>query len=99
MPEKLKRILQNKNWRSWKKSDWLLLALAGILLLVIALPVESGDGTAEKAYNTAQGERRRQAAAEERRQEIVEGRRQAVRHRRRESRNMSNIWRRSSRIF
>lgn len=23
MPEKLKRILQNKNWRSWKKSDWL----------------------------------------------------------------------------
>ena len=51
MPEKLKRILQNKNWRSWKKSDWLLLALAGILLLVIALPVESGDGTAEKAYN------------------------------------------------
>ena len=41
MPEKLKRILQNKNWRSWKKSDWLLLALAGILLLVIALPVES----------------------------------------------------------
>ena len=40
MPEKLKRILQNKNWRSWKKSDWLLLALAGILLLVIALPVE-----------------------------------------------------------
>lgn len=43
MPEKLKRILQNKNWRSWKKSDWLLLALAGILLLVIALPVESGE--------------------------------------------------------
>ena len=57
MPEKLKRILQNKNWRSWKKSDWLLLALAGILLLVIALPVESGDCTAEKAYNTAQGEK------------------------------------------
>ena len=39
MPEKLKRILQNKNWRSWKKSDWLLLALAGLLLLVMALPV------------------------------------------------------------
>ena len=57
MPEKLKRILQNKNWRSWKKSDWLLLALAGILLLVIAMPVERGDGTAEKAYNTAQGEK------------------------------------------
>ena len=43
-----------------KKHRWLkglLLALAGILLLVIALPVESGDGTAEKAYNTAQGEK------------------------------------------
>lgn len=26
-------------------------------MLVIALPVESGDGTAEKAYNTAQGEK------------------------------------------
>lgn len=56
MPEKLKRILQNKNWRSWKKSDWLLLALAGVLLLVIALPAES-NATAEKAYNTAQGEK------------------------------------------
>ena len=93
MPEKLKRILQNKNWRSWKKSDWLLLALAGILLLVIALPVEKRHITRHR------GKRRRQAAAEERRQEIVEGRRQAARHRRRESRNMSNIWRRSSRIF
>ena len=57
MPEKLKRILQSKNWRRWKKSDWLLLALAGVLLLVIALPVESRNSTAEKAYNTAQGEK------------------------------------------
>ena len=56
MPEKLKRILQNKNWRSWKKSDWLLLALAGVLLLVIALPTES-NATAEEAYNTAQREK------------------------------------------
>lgn len=56
MPEKLRRILQNKNWRSWKKSDWLLLALAGVLLLVIALPAES-NATAEKAYNTAQREK------------------------------------------
>ena len=86
MPEKLKRILQNKNWRSWKKSDWLLLALAGM--------------AQQKRHITRhRGKRRRQAAAEERRQEIVEGRRQAARHRRRESRNMSNIWRRSSRIF
>lgn len=56
MPEKLRRILQNKNWRNWKKSDWLLLALAGVLLLVIALPAESNT-TAEKAYNAAQGEK------------------------------------------
>ena len=91
MPEKLKRILQNKNWRSWKKSDWLLLALVGILLLVMAQ---------QKRHITRhRGKRRCQAAVEERRQEIVEGRRQAARHRRRESRNMSNIWRRSSRIF
>jgi len=45
MPEKLKRILQNKNWRSWKKSDWLLLALE------IALPVlVLAFGDAEAAY-------------------------------------------------
>lgn len=56
MPEKLRRILQNKNWSSWKKSDWLLLALAGVLLLVIALPAES-NSTAEKAYTVAQGEK------------------------------------------
>ena len=57
MPEKLKRILQNKNWRSWKKIDWLLLALAGVLLLVIALPAESNTTAEKAAYNTAQGEK------------------------------------------
>ena len=96
MPEKLKRILQNKNWRSWKKSDWLLLALAGILLLC---RWRVGMAQQKRHITRHRGKRRRQAAAEERRQEIVEGRRQAARHRRRESRNMSNIWRRSSRIF
>ena len=45
MPEKLKRILQNKNWRSWKKSDWLLLALGHVKALVKVLPVRSAESS------------------------------------------------------
>jgi stage III sporulation protein AG len=33
-----KEILKNKNWAKLKKSDWIVLALAGVLLLVIAMP-------------------------------------------------------------
>lgn len=45
----LKNFLHMEKWKKMKKSDWLLFALAGILLLVIAMPTgnreeDTGDG-------------------------------------------------------
>lgn len=33
-----KDFIENKKWKQIKKSDWIVLALAGVLLLVISLP-------------------------------------------------------------
>lgn len=37
------------DWKNIKKSDWLVLGLVGVLLLVIALPTGNEEGSAEKA--------------------------------------------------
>ncbi len=48
--QKLREFLENGKWKQMKKSDWIVLALVGVLLLVIAMPagdgkkVESGGG-------------------------------------------------------
>lgn len=42
-----KRFLEKKAWKQLKKSDWAVLALVGILLLVIAIPAGK-EGTEEK---------------------------------------------------
>lgn len=49
-------LLRQKKWKQLKKSDWVVLALVGVLLLVIAIPLEgekevgeTGSGTARKA--------------------------------------------------
>lgn len=38
MPSKLKEFIEQGKWKQMKKSDWAVLALVGILLLVIAMP-------------------------------------------------------------
>lgn len=38
MSQFFKDFVENKKWKQIKKSDWILLALAGVLLLVITLP-------------------------------------------------------------
>lgn len=38
MSQFLKQFIENKKWKQIKKSDWIVLALAGVLLLVISLP-------------------------------------------------------------
>ena len=50
---KLKEFFQNKLWKKWDKSQWMILALTGVLLMVIALPAErkqeeEGTGTDTK---------------------------------------------------
>lgn len=41
---KWKEFLEKKQWKQMKKSDWVVLALFGVLLLVIAVPSESRRG-------------------------------------------------------
>lgn len=43
---KFRDIFQNKIWKKWDKSQWTILILAGILLMVIAIP--TGDNKKEE---------------------------------------------------
>ena len=36
--ERLKEFLQQKRWLQLKKTDWIAVALVGVLLLVVAMP-------------------------------------------------------------
>ncbi len=51
MSQFLKQFIENKKWKQIKKSDWIVLALAGVLLLVISLPnggeTRRDDGVSE----------------------------------------------------
>lgn len=38
MTEKIREFLQQKKWRQLKKTDWIAIALVGVLLLVVAMP-------------------------------------------------------------
>ena len=38
----IRKFIKEKQWKKWKKDQWLILFLAGVLLLVIAIPVNSG---------------------------------------------------------
>ena len=56
MTEKIREFLQQKRWRQLKKTDWIAVALVGVLLLVVAMPSgEYGKYLAEsKKEGTAQ---------------------------------------------
>ena len=45
--QKLTSFFQDKKWKNLKKSDWVVVGLAGILLLIIAMPLE-GQNTKEQ---------------------------------------------------
>lgn len=48
----LKNFLQDKKWKKMKKEQWLILFLAGILLLIIAMPTGKRDSTATDEIRT-----------------------------------------------
>ncbi|MCD7921143.1 MAG: stage III sporulation protein AG [Clostridiales bacterium] len=41
-------FIRQKKWKNWKKDQWLILFLAGVLLLVIALPSSCEDGSPDE---------------------------------------------------
>ena len=47
MTEKIREFLQQKRWLQLKKTDWIAVALVGVLLLVVAMP-SGGTGIQEK---------------------------------------------------
>lgn len=47
-----RKIWKEKKWRTWKKEQWLVLFLAGVLLLVIALPTGNGKKKSQTETNT-----------------------------------------------
>lgn len=47
---KIVEFVRQKKWKKMKKGDWLILVLAGVLLLILAMPVK--DGTTEKEVTT-----------------------------------------------
>ena len=47
----LKEFLREKKGKKMKKDQWLILFLAGVLLLVVAMPTEKSSSKTEKQQN------------------------------------------------
>lgn len=79
----LKEFLREKKWRKMKKDQWLILFLAGVLLLVVAMPAGKYSSTTEKQQNeqteiaqtngTGSGESNYEKTLETRLEQILEG--------------------------
>lgn len=46
---KLKEFMQNAGWKKWDKSQWTIVILAGVLLMVLAIPTEGRNQKKESA--------------------------------------------------
>lgn len=60
----IRKFIKEKQWKKWKKDQWLILFLAGVLLLVIAIPVNSGK-TGGNDEKTGMAETGGEAVSEE----------------------------------
>ena len=79
----LKEFLREKKWKKMKKDQWLILFLAGVLLLVVAIPTGKSSSKTEKQQNaqteiaqtngTGSGESDYEETLETRLAQILEG--------------------------
>ena len=53
--QELKSFFREKKWKDLKKSDWVVIGLIGVLLLVIAMPMEERKSE-EKSRENAGGQ-------------------------------------------
>lgn len=51
---KLKEFLQNKEWKKWDKSQWTIIILTGVLLMILAIPVEEKSTEDTKQAKTTE---------------------------------------------
>ena len=54
-------FFREKKWKNMKKSDWIVLALGGVLLLILAMPVSERKNTAGAGQPRKKGRRARQS--------------------------------------
>ena len=59
----LREFLEQKKWKQLKKSDWAVLALVGVLLLVIAIPLDSDKKTNEKGTTSEEKDQQKSEEA------------------------------------
>lgn len=59
----LREFLEQKKWKQLKKSDWAVLALVGVLLLVIAIPLDSDKKTNEKSTTSEEKDQQKSEEA------------------------------------
>lgn len=64
MPSKLKEFIEQGKWKQLKKSDWAVLALVGVLLLVIAMPTGNGKNAGENTKENTGDQRGSAVTAE-----------------------------------
>lgn len=57
--QKWKSFFQEKKWKNLKKSDWVVIGLIGVLLLVVAMPMEK-----RKTEEQSAGNRKEQAVSD-----------------------------------
>ena len=50
MSEKIREILKDKKWRNLKRTDWIAIALTGVLILIIAMPSSSDTGKRSESF-------------------------------------------------
>ncbi len=50
----IRTFIKEKKWKTWKKDQWLVLFLLGILLLVVALPMSGSKRTEKKEPQMSQ---------------------------------------------
>lgn len=76
----IKKFIKEKQWKNWKKDQWLILFLAGILLLVIALPSgwtkqkekQKTESRTESAQSSAQSEDAYVSSLEKQLEDVLE---------------------------
>lgn len=60
--KKIVEFVQQKKWKKMKKGDWLILVLAGVLLLILAMPVK--EETIEKETDSEKTASKQEQEAE-----------------------------------
>lgn len=74
--KKIVEFVQQKKWKKMKKGDWLILVLAGVLLLILAMPVK--DGTTEKEVTTEEASQKQTKEEKDDYAEVLEERLERV---------------------